>query len=399
MYYKKPKLLYYRFLQFIAWFVATFIFKRKFVRNEIKGKKGPFVVIANHEASLDFVNLIGATKTRMSFVVSSSFFNTLPVKGFMQKIGVIPKSQFQTSLKDLKQMKSVIDANAPIAIYPAGLMCEDGLSTPIPPATYKFLKMLDADVYVARTVGTYFVMPKWTKGFRPGRTYMDIYKLFSKEELKSIDLETIQKKTDEALLFDAYREQEQHLIKYKKNHIINGLEDVLYMCPHCLSEFSMKVRDNNTIVCENCGFEQESDEYAFMHNHKGIGPKLRYVSDWSKLIYENLKEKIKTGKEAVLSASTRIQMISLKDKKFVDVGQGCITLSPDSFFIDGNINGDVVQMHIPIGSFISLPFKPGKYLEIQQGDDIYRCVLDDGKLAMKFINMIKIFYELKKGSQ
>ena len=32
------------------------------------------------------------------------------------------------------------------------------------------------------------VMPKWSKGLRPGRTYMDIYKLFSKEELKQMPL-------------------------------------------------------------------------------------------------------------------------------------------------------------------------------------------------------------------
>ena len=27
---------------------------------------------------------------------------------------------------------------------------------------------------------------------------------------------------------------------------------------------------------------------------------------------------------------------------------------------------------------------------------LYRCVLEDGKLVMKFINMVKIFYELNK---
>ena len=31
----------YRLVQFLAWFVAIFAFRRKFLRNEIKGKKGP----------------------------------------------------------------------------------------------------------------------------------------------------------------------------------------------------------------------------------------------------------------------------------------------------------------------------------------------------------------------
>lgn len=395
MEYTRPKLLYYRIAQIVSWFVATFIFKRKFIRNEIKGKRGAYVVIANHEAAYDFVNLISASARPMSFVISNSFFNTLPVKGFMQKMGVIPKQQFQTSIKDLKRIKAVIDHGEPVVIYPAGLMCEDGLSTPIPAATYKFLKWLDTDVYIARTSGTYFVMPKWTTGFRPGKTHLDVYKLFSKEELNNTDLETFKKQTDEALLFDAYREQEKNLVKYKRNNMISGLENVLYMCPHCMTEFSMQVKDGNTIYCNKCGYEQTSDEYAFLHNHRGIGKELRYVSDWSKLIYETLKEKIKQGHESILSAKTKIHMIDYNKCKFAEVGHGTISLSKEHFLIEGLINEQAVNLSIPTANFPTLPFGPGKYLEIQHGSDIYRCVLEDGKLAMKFINMLKIFNELR----
>ena len=387
MEYTRPKLLYYRIAQIVSWFVATFVFKRKYIRNEIKKKRGAYVVIANHEAAYDFVNLISASARPMSFVISNSFFNTLPIKSFLQKMGVIPKQQFR--------IKAVIDCGEPIVIYPAGLMCEDGLSTPISSATYKFLKWLDTDVYVAKTSGTYFVMPKWTTGLRPGKTYLDIYKLFSKEELNNMDLETFKEKTGDALLFDAYREQEKNLVKYKQNDIITGLENVLYMCPHCMTEFSMQIKDGNTIYCNHCGYEQTSDEYAFLHNHRGIGKELRYVSDWSKLIYETLKEKIKQGQEAVLSTKTKIHMIDYERCKFVEVGHGTISLSKEQFLINGQINKNEVHLAIPIMNFPSLPFSPGKYLEIQHGSDIYRCVLEEGRLAMKYINMVKIFYELR----
>ena len=125
MSYQKPSLLHYRVAQLVSGIVATVMFRRKFLRNEIKGKKGPFVVIANHQTALDFVNLIGATAQPMSFVISRSFFSTLPVKGFLEKMGVIPKQQFQTSVKDLKKIKSVIDAGQPLVIYPAGLIFLD----------------------------------------------------------------------------------------------------------------------------------------------------------------------------------------------------------------------------------------------------------------------------------
>ena len=130
MNYNKPNVFFYRIAQCACWLVAKLVFRRQILRNEIKGKKGTFVVIANHGAALDFVNVLSAVPRPMSFVISNSFFNTLPIKGFLKKLGVIPKQQFQTTVKDLKQIKAVIDAGESVVIYPAGLMCEDGFLLP-----------------------------------------------------------------------------------------------------------------------------------------------------------------------------------------------------------------------------------------------------------------------------
>ena len=395
MNYKKPNILCYRIAQAASWLVSTLVFKRKLLRNEIKGKHGPFVVIANHGAALDFVNLIGATSRPMSFVISNSFYSTLPIKGFLDKMGVIPKQQFQTTADDLKRIKAVVNHGEPVVIYPAGLMCEDGLSTPVPPATYKFLKWLGVDVYVARTQGSYFVMPKWAKGIRAGKTTMDIYRLFTKEELASSDLAAIQKKTDNALLFDAYREQEVILAKYKNSTCVEGLQNVLYMCPHCGSEFTIEAQ-NTTLRCTACGFAQTSDKYAFLHKVSNVGKEIRYVSDWSRMIYENLKKKIHSGSCTELSSPIQIQMIDSKKNKFTDVGQGIITLSQNGFEIEGALKGEAVFLFFPIEGIPTLPFSPGKHFEVQYGKNIYRCVPENGSLAMKFVNMVKIFFELNR---
>jgi len=394
MHYKKPSLFHYRTAQLVCGAAAAVLFRTKKLRNEIKGQKGPFVVIANHECMLDFISLIGATARPMSFVISSSFFNALPIRGFLEKMGVIPKQQFQTTVRDMKQMKAVVDHGQPLVIYPAGLMCEDGLSTPIPGATYKFLKWLGVDVYAAKISGTYFVMPKWAKGMRPGRTYLDIYKLFSKEELAELSLDEIQKRTDDALLFDAYRDQENFRVSYYNNHQIAGLEQVLYQCPHCGEEFSMEVAEKSMLRCRSCGYTQVSDRYGFLTNSAGIGPELRYVSDWSRQIYEGLKTRIRQGEEQTLTAETEFRMIDHGKKKFVTVGQGTLTLNQSHFLLEGTLRGEPMTLTVPIGELPTLPFSPGRHLEIQNGEDSYRCVLKDRKLVMKFINMVKVFYEL-----
>lgn len=392
--YRKPNLIAYRTAQLVAYVFSSVVFKKKMLRNEIKDLDGPFVVIANHQAAYDFANLIGATRRRLSFVISNSFYNSLPITKLLKMLGVIPKQQFQTSIGDMRRIKEVIENGGGLVIYPAGLMCEDGLSTPIPQATYKFLKWLGTDVYAARTSGTYFAQPKWTTGFRPGRTYLDVYKLFSAEELSEISIDEVKKRTDEALLFDAYREQEKLMVRFSGSDNVEGLENVLYMCPNCGNEFTMRVKNKHTLHCTHCGYEEKSDEFNFLKNHKGIGEELRYVSDWSRRIFEKVKDDIRKDRDFLLSARTTIHMLDYKKHRFARVGQGTVRLTKNGFDLRGFIGGERLELHIPTLKIPTLPFKPGKFIELQHGSDIYRCVLEDGRLAMKFINMLKAMHEL-----
>jgi len=391
--YRKPSLLHYRIAQLVSGLVAALIFRRKFLRNEIKNAKGPFVVIANHQAALDFANLIGATRRPMSFVISYSFYRTLPIKGFLDKMGVIPKQQFQSSVTDMKRMKTVIDRGEPLVIYPAGLMCEDGVSTPIPQATYKFLKWLGADVYVARSAGSYFVMPKWGKGLRPGRTELDIYKLFSKEELAATEISEVRRRCESALLYDAYREQENIGAPYMGGSNIEGLQNVLYKCPNCGEEFAMAVRDKRVIFCEKCGYSQYSDEYGFLHLKGDVGEELRYVSDWNGRILAELEKSILEGQNSI-STPVSVRMIREGQRSFSDVGEGLLSLDSRGFCLRGVINGEEVDIAIPIVNIPTLPFGPGRYLELQRDKDIFRCLPEDGRLVMKMINMLKIFHDI-----
>ncbi len=387
MKHQKPNLLLYRLVQGIAWLVSVLIFRRKFLRNELRGQDGPYVVIANHQAALDIVNLNGATSKPLNFVISQSFFSTLPFQGLLQKMGLIPKQQFQTTVGDLKKMKSVIDHGDRLVIYPAGLMCEDGLSTPIPGATYKFIKWMDADIYVARTQGTYFVSPKWSKGFRPGRTYMDIYRLFTREELKTLSVQQVQARADAALLYDAYREQEQLRVRYAKGSNIRGLEHVLYRCPQCSGVFTLTCPADDTLAC-TCGFTAKSDAYGFLTTN---GTPMRYVSDWSRWVQREERNAL-LADDTPLTAETEILTVDGKKHKFLPIGTGVLSLNREEF----RLRGDGLDIRLPAGLTPTLPFSPGKYLELQDGGTIYRCRLTDGRLVMQFINRVKLLYELKK---
>ena len=395
MRYRKPNRFVYRFAQAVSWLASVIVFRLKVIRNDIKDKDGPFLVIANHQCALDYVNLIRATKRPMSFVLSKSFYNSLPVTFLFKQLGVIPKQQFQTSVADMKNMKAVVEAGEPLVIYPAGLMCEDGLSTPIPKATYKFLKWMNVDVYMARTEGSYFVMPKWSKKLRPGRTTMEISLLFSKEELAKLSIEEIRERTNEVLLYDAYRDQEENRFLYANGQDIRGLENVLYVCPNCGKEYTMQVEGTSVITCTACGFRQEMDALGFFHN-ADQEKEIRYVSDWSRMIQRRMKERLIADDTMQMEQEVLFRMVDHEKHKMVDVGSGSVTLKRGTITLKGTIHGEKTCLEVPIIGIPALPFSPGKHLEVQHGEDIYRCVFQNGRPVMKFIHMIKSLYEIEQ---
>ena len=73
----------------------------------------------------------------------------------------------------------------------------------------------------------------------------------------------------------------------------------------------------------------------------------------------------------------------------------------DQVSIDGVIKGEKTLLSFPASRFPSLPFKPRRNFEIRHGDVTYRCFPVKPLTVMKWVNLVKIYYELataKKGS-
>ena len=372
--------------------LSALVFRRVVLRNELKGAKGPALILGNHECALDFVDLIDLTDRRISFVISRAYHDSFPLQRLLNGCGMIAKQQFQTEISDLKRMKSVIDAGELLAIYPAGLMTGDGAATPVPGSVTKFVRWMNTDVYAARISGSYFVFPKWSGKFHPGRTYMDVYRLIEASELKTLSDAELMRRLDEVLKFDEYEEQEKRRIKYLGGSDIRGLENILYACPGCGTEFSMETLGKDTIRCHKCGFTAKSDKYGLLHaNGKTLHP-----SEWSRSILNEQLRRIRSGEEVSLSVGAEIEMIDEKAHKFVPVGRAVVTLGQNGFVLDGELRGEKAFMEVPIRTMPTVPYKPGKNFDLQNEQLIYRCVPDERRLVMKYVNMVKSFYRLRE---
>ena len=182
------------------------------------------------------------------------------------------------------------------------------------------------------------------------------------------------------------------MARYLGGSNIAGLENVLYRCPDCGEEFTVWLKDPHTLSCSHCGYEAVADRYGFFHCDGAKNP-MRYVSDWSRWILEQERRKQAAGLQMPVSCGTAIHMIDFEKNAFREVGRGTLTVSTDGLCLEGTIGDEPVTIRIPADSVPTLPFSPRKYLELQRGKDIYRCRLDDGKLVMKYINLVKLNYQ------
>ena len=394
--YRKPNRFVFATARLISRFLCRFVFNVKIGRNELDKNSGRCVIIANHESVIDVLPAYTVVPNNTHFVISKAMMQSMPIAPLMEMCGVIGKNQFQTSALDMRRMRSVLDHDEPLMIYPAGLMTESGTSTPIPVATAKVLKWFKADIYVARVSGTYLTNPKWAKVKRRGKITIDLYKLATKEELEAMTDDEAASLVTEHLSFDAYRENEEKQIPYKNGDNLEGLEHVLYQCPSCGAEFTMDVIGKNKLCCSNCDYTVVSDKYGLLTRFGGGDAIFKYPSDWHAHIEESVYEYVKEHPNFFYQTHARIATINEKKHKYETIGYGDITFDFNKFVVNGTYHGEPFTEEIPTSAFPILPFRPGEYFEIQHGEKIYRIIPDKPGIVMKWIFVLKASFRLKQ---
>ena len=394
--YRRPNGFLYGIVRLVSKLACKLLFPLKVGRNELTGTSGRRILICNHEAAIDFLPVYATVNERCSMVASNSIVMSIPVVAPLAKrAGVICKNQFQTTITDMRAMKRVVDGEGLLVLFPAGMMTESGTSTPIPRATAKALKWLDADVYVGKVGGTYLTGPKWSKVSRKGEITLDIYKLASREEFSALSIEQAEALVDEHLAFDAYRANEVNRIAYKNGDNVEGLEQVLFRCPGCGEDFTVRA-EGNRLFCTECGFGLESDRYGLLHAPDGGEPMFRYPSDWYAKIEGEIGALVAADPGYEFFTMADVYKINPKKHRYEKAGRAAVTMTFERFVLDGELFGEEFYQEIPTAPFPILPFQPGKRFEIQVGRDIFRICPDDGRVVMQWILVLKAAFRLRQ---
>ena len=141
----------------------------------------------------------------------------------------------------------------------------------------------------------------------------------------------------------------------------------------------------------------KADKYGLLNLNSGSKLYFNLVSKWAKHNEKLLIDEITSNPNFNLTGKGIIKQVNHKKHKYLPVGDCLITLDKDKFTLSGVIGDKPISKEFSTSLYPTMPFSPGKYFELQDGTDVYRIELLDGKQTIKWAVALKIFYRLKKG--
>jgi len=341
----KPDKIIYRLAVALSSLLLRKKYKLKVQKSaEFAALKPPYIVLANHISNIDFTVVASAmSPVILNFVVATFFFRNRHLGKILRFMGCIPKEQFQPDRKTIKDIFSVIQRGDVVALYPAGQSTFDGEATYMDPSIARLLKKLKVPVVTVHINGAFIAFPKWNMGLRKSRIETSVDVLFNPHELETLNYEDIYQKVKNALYFDDYEWQRKAMVKASKPHSAKGLDQVLYKCPRCQTEFNM-YSQHDRLWCMSCGNAALMNEYGLLQSADSSCIIFETPTEWSRWQMQGYKQLVKSP---AFSYSNPAFLVKIsKFGKYTKVGSGMAEIDIERFCYHGTYNGKKVSWEI-----------------------------------------------------
>ncbi len=296
-------------------------------------KDQPALYLMNHSS---FVDLMIAAYTlfprKFSIVTTTDAF--VGLNPILRLIGCIPAKKFIADTRMVRDMMHAVKKNnTSIVMYPEASYSFDGTATTLPDSIAKFVKLLGVPVVMIRTYGAFSRDPLYN-GLQVRKKVSvsaDVKYLISPEQISSMTDSQINEIIREEFSFDNFRWQQETGLKISESFRADGLNRVLYKCPHCLTEGEMTGK-GITVICNHCGKSWELTENGYM---KALDGKTEFdhIPDWYRWERECVRSELIDGSYG-LDIPVRILM-GVNTRAIYEVGEGRLTHNNDGFRLVG----------------------------------------------------------------
>ncbi len=321
----------------------------KITKIDMEGITPPYLLLVNHNAFLDFKVVAKATYPHRSN-------NVVAIDGFLlgewllRFVGCICKRKFTKDFTTVKHLKKVVD-NGDIAIlYPEARYSLCGTNAVLPDSLGKLVKFLKVPLVTMINHGHHVNSPFWNLEERKINTESTMKCLFTKDEIKTVSVEEINKAIQKAFIYDDFKWQWDNKIKVTYSKRAEGLHKVLYQCPKCKTEYKMLTKDDK-IMCSQCGKSWAMDEYGRLSGEDGV-TEFYHIPAWYEWERANVAEEIEQGKYS-FTCDARVDSLP-NAKGFINLGKAKLTHNMDGFILEGEYYNEPYKIEKSVLSMYSV---------------------------------------------
>lgn len=316
---------------------APDLIQNKFTHKEIGmerlGKNEAALILMNHVGFTDFEVAYSILYPR-KFNTVAAFETFMGLDFLMKQIGCFPTRKYMTDLQLIRDIKYCINENkSSVLMYPEAAYTYDGTKTALAKSLAGFVKMLGAPLCVIQTYGVYLHQPIYNKvQKRKVPISAELRYVLSPEEIKEMSVEKIDAVLEREFGYDDFRWQQENGIIINEPFRADGLESLLYKCPHCMAEGKMEGKGIH-LTCHSCGKQWELTETGFMKATEGE-TEIDHIPDWYKWERECVRQELLDGTYG-FDIPCEIMMI-MDWKSVYSVGEGRVSHNmKDGFHLTG----------------------------------------------------------------
>ena len=293
---------------------------------------GPALVLMNHSSFIDLPIAFRLLYPRRFGIVCTSD-GLVGKRWVMRWLGCISTQKFVSDVSLIGDMRHTLhEKKASVLMYPEASYSFDGTATPLPRRLGILLKKLDVPVVMIKTAGAFTHDPLYN-GLRkrkvPVSAHIEV--LLTREQVKEYTVQQLDDLLDEAFTFDHFAWQRDNGIEVGEPFRAEGLERILYRCPHCGTEGRLK-GECTTLTCGECGKVYQLNKLGQLVAADG-DPAFTHVPDWYRWEREQVRQAIEEG---TYRLDTPVEIGMLVDFKAVHmVGSGRLVHDGEGFTLIG----------------------------------------------------------------
>jgi 1-acyl-sn-glycerol-3-phosphate acyltransferase len=351
-------------------------------KNMDRAGDGPWLILMNHSSFLDLEIASRIIPERYNIVCTSDGF--VGKEKLMRNLGCIPTKKFVTDIKLISDIKYALNTNkTSVLMYPEASYSFDGTATPLPRKMGVLFKTLKVPVVMITTYGSFARDPLYNNlQKRKVKVSATMECLLTPDEIRDYSIGDMDAILDRAFSFDYFKWQKDNKIRITEKFRADGLNRILYKCPHCLAEGRTEGA-GTTLVCHNCGAKYEMDELGQLNSRSG-DTKFSHIPDWYAWERECVRAELESGS---YNMDTNVNIGMLVDYNALYlVGTGHLHHDTGGFTLTG-CDGKLTYSQGPRSCYSCYSdyywYEIGDVICIGDNDKLYYCFPDKKDIVAK----------------